>query len=87
MSSKDDYGRGGVQGRRYRDSVRAARRPVGIPGAVKTATMIGPETYGCPGRRPVFQTALKLAVSLVALSISLASLLAASWVGLALLGY
>ena len=49
--------------------------------------MIGPETYGCPGRRSVFQTALKLAVSLVALSISLASLLAASWVGLALLGY
>lgn len=55
--------------------------------SVKVATMIGPETYGCPGRRPAFQTALKLAVSLVALSTSLASLLAASRVGLALLGY
>ena len=36
----DDHGRGGVQGRRNRDPVGAARRPVGIPSAVKTATMI-----------------------------------------------
>ena len=80
----DDHGRGGVQGRRNRDPVGAARRPVGILSAVKTATMIGPETYSCPGRRPVSQRALKLALSLVALTTSLASLFAASWVGLAL---
>jgi hypothetical protein len=35
----------------------------------------------------VFQIPLKLAVSLMALAASLASLFAASWVSLALLGY
>jgi hypothetical protein len=55
--------------------------------AVETATMIVPGTRSCPGRRPVFQMPLKLAVSLVAFAASLASLFAASWVGLALLGY
>jgi hypothetical protein len=35
----------------------------------------------------MFQRVLKLAVSLVALAASLASLFAASWVGLALFGY
>src|SRR6266436_5633518 len=71
----DDHGRGGVQSRRNRDPVEAARRPVGIPSAVKIAC-------SCPGRRPVSQRALKLALSLVALATSLASLFAASWVGL-----
>jgi hypothetical protein len=49
--------------------------------------MMGPETCGRPGRRPVFRRVLKLAVSLVALATSLASLFAASWIGLALFGY
>jgi hypothetical protein len=49
--------------------------------------MTGPETCSCPGRRPVFQRAIRLAVSLVALATSLVSLFAVSWVGLALFGY
>jgi hypothetical protein len=49
--------------------------------------MKGRETYGGAGRRPVFRRVLKLAVSLVALATSLASLFAVSWVGLALFGY
>jgi hypothetical protein len=50
--------------------------------------MRGRESYSCP-ERPlvVLQRTLKLAVSLLALATSLASLFAASWMGLALLGY
>jgi hypothetical protein len=51
------------------------------------AAMTGHETYSSPERRPVLRTALKFAVSLVALAISLASLFAVGCVGLALLGY
>jgi hypothetical protein len=49
--------------------------------------MMDPDTYSSTERRRVFQRLLKSAVSLVALAISLASLFAASWVGLALIGY
>ena len=49
--------------------------------------MISPAIRSRLRRRPVLQRPLKLAVSLVALATSLASLFAASWVGLALLGY
>jgi hypothetical protein len=51
------------------------------------AAMTDLETYSGPQRRPLFRTALKFAVSLVALAISLASLFAAGCVGLVLLGY
>jgi hypothetical protein len=49
--------------------------------------MTGPETYSGLERGPVFRRALKFVVSLVALAISLASLFAAGWIGLALIGY
>jgi hypothetical protein len=51
------------------------------------AAMMDPEAYSSLERRRVLRKVLKSAVSLVALAISLASLFAASWVGLALIGY
>jgi hypothetical protein len=49
--------------------------------------MIGLQAYNCSKGQLLFKKALKLSMSLVALATSLASLFAASWVGLALLGY
>ena len=110
---EDEHCRGGVQGRRNRDSIRATGQPASILSGAKIAyraqtalchhrpcrprprfafvssdeTMIGLQAYNCSKGQLLFKKALKLSMSLVALATSLASLFAASWVGLALLGY
>ena len=49
--------------------------------------MNGQDAHSRPKGRLRFRKSLRLLVSLLAVSTSLASLFAASWVGLALLGY